>query len=121
MVGFIVMVDDFTNENGATRFIAGSHLWPNHPTEIPADDHQQAAACGPAGSMIVYNGSMWHGHGANVTSRARRSIQGAFIRRDAQSAGNLAGRMRPDTLARTGQLATYLLDLPSDRWRNDTT
>jgi len=31
----------------------------------------------------VYNGSVRHGHGANAGSDGRRSVQGAFIRRDA--------------------------------------
>ena len=66
-------------------------------------------ACGPAGSVIVYNGSVWHGHSANQTSEPRRSIQGAYIRRDAESAVNQAERIRPETLGRIGPLAKYLL------------
>ncbi len=39
----------------------------------------------------------------------RRSIQGAFIRREAPSGVDLPGRMRADTLARIGPLAKYVL------------
>ena len=78
MVGFIVMVDDFRPDNGATRFVPGSHRWPG---EVMQDHEQQLLACGPAGSVILYNGSVWHGHSANRTARPRRSIQGAYIRR----------------------------------------
>lgn len=113
MVGFILMVDEFRSDNGATRFIPGSHDWSTVPVELtddPLADHQdQIVACGPAGSVIVYNGSVWHGHTANSSGEPRRSIQGAYIRREAGSGVNLPERMRPDTLARIGPLARYVL------------
>ena len=31
MVGFIIMVDEFRSDNGATRFVPGSHKWPTIP------------------------------------------------------------------------------------------
>ena len=111
MVGFIIMIDDFRTENGATRFVPRSHLWTEVPSDLPMGYEGQVSACGPAGSIIIYNGSVWHGHGPNVTRQPRRSIQGAYIRRDAKSGVNLAGRMRPETLRRIGGLAKYLLDL----------
>jgi len=111
MVGFILMIDDFRKENGARRFVPHSHLWPEVPSDLPVDYEGQVSACSPAGSVIIYNGSVWHGHGANVTRQPRRSIQGAYIRRDANSGIDWAARMRPDTLSRIGGLAKYLLDL----------
>lgn len=65
LVGFIVMVDDFRNGNGATRFVPGSHKWAHDWKDAttnhrPAHD-QQVAACGTAGSVIVFDGSTWHG------------------------------------------------------------
>ena len=113
MLGFIFMVDDFSADNGATRFVPGSHIWTTVPGEImknPAADHEhQVLTCGSAGSVIVYNGSAWHGHTANRTDKPRRSIQGAYIRRDAESALNQAARIREDTLSRIGSLAKYVL------------
>ena len=115
MVGFIIMVDEFRSDNGATRFVPGSHLWPQVPSDVmqdPTADHDgQISVCGPAGSVVIYNGSVWHGHAANRTADPRRSIQGAYIRRDAQSAVNQANRIRPSTLNRIGGLAKYLLDI----------
>jgi hypothetical protein len=35
----------------------------------------QALAYGPAGSIIIFNGSVWHGHTANRSARRRRSIR----------------------------------------------
>jgi ectoine hydroxylase-related dioxygenase (phytanoyl-CoA dioxygenase family) len=114
MVGFIFMVDEFRDDNGATRFVPGSHLWSAVPPDLVLGDLKtdypgQAVACGPAGSMIIFNGSVWHGHTANSRREPRRSIQGAYIRRDAESGENLPARMLPETLSRIGQLAKYLL------------
>jgi ectoine hydroxylase-related dioxygenase (phytanoyl-CoA dioxygenase family) len=108
MVGFIFMVDPFTADNGATLFVPGSHRW---TSDVPRDHPNQTPACGPAGSMIVFNGSAWHGHGSNTTDQPRRSLQGAFIRRDARGWANLPARMRPETLTRISDLAKYLVDV----------
>jgi hypothetical protein len=104
MVGFILMIDDFTPENGATCFIPGSQ-----GMEAPPASSNLVPACGPSGSVIVFNGSVWHGHGPNHTDAPRRSIQGAYIRRSETSGETLPARMRPQTLDRIGALAKYLL------------
>src|SRR5215472_17682103 len=65
-------LDEFTEENGATRFIAGSHAW--EPGRLPtAADSLSYAAISP-GSAMFYLGSLWHGGGANRTSRPRLGV-----------------------------------------------
>ena len=59
--------------------------------------------------MVVFNGSIWHGHTANRSGSPRRSLQGAYIRREAASGFDLPGRMTPGTLARISPLAKYVL------------
>jgi ectoine hydroxylase-related dioxygenase (phytanoyl-CoA dioxygenase family) len=96
MMGFILMVDEFREDNGATRFLPGSHERSNMPSDssgnqpgrgahegAATEDRPYLSACGQAGSMVIYNGSIWHGHGPNRTGQPRRSIQGAYVRRDA--------------------------------------
>src|SRR5262245_4864292 len=82
LLGFIVMVDEFTPQNGATPFVPGSHLLTGEPAELMTDATDacegEVLACGPVGSIILFNGSVWHGHTANRSARRRRSIQGAF-------------------------------------------
>ena len=113
MADFIFMVDEFGNDNGATRFVPGSHLWSTVPQELlsnPKGDYPgQILACGPAGSMIVFNGAVWHGHTVNRSGQPRRSIQGAYIRRNAEPGEDLVGRMLPETLARISPFAKYVL------------
>jgi ectoine hydroxylase-related dioxygenase (phytanoyl-CoA dioxygenase family) len=110
------MVDAFDPENGATRFVPGSHLQPREPGEVMSnlqDAHdEQVLACGPAGSVIIFNASVWHSHGANRSVRARRSIQAHFVPREAQaSPDDHSGRMRLETLQRIGDLAKYVLNV----------
>jgi len=61
---------DFTEENGATRLIPGSHLADQSP-EYGADFESIAAEM-TRGSVLVWHGSLWHGGGAN-RSAARRT------------------------------------------------
>jgi len=116
LVGCILMVDSFNAQNGATRFVPGSHLQPREPCELtrsPLGTHDdEVLACGPAGSIIIFNASTWHGHGANQSDRPRRSIQGHFVPRKAQpSPHDHWGRMRPETLQRIDDLAKYVLNV----------
>src|SRR5271166_6377397 len=104
MVGFILMIDDFTSENGATCFMPGSQ-----GMEALPSSSSLVRACGPSGSVIVFNGSAWHGHGPNHTNMARRSIRGAYIRRSEASSEILPARVRRETLDRIRPLAKCLL------------
>jgi ectoine hydroxylase-related dioxygenase (phytanoyl-CoA dioxygenase family) len=63
--------DDFTEANGATRIIPGSQRWTD---ERPGPDAGTVSVCMPAGSVLIYLGSVWHGGGANSTSRARIGV-----------------------------------------------
>jgi ectoine hydroxylase-related dioxygenase (phytanoyl-CoA dioxygenase family) len=64
--------DDFTTDNGATRFVPVSHRW--EPGRLPTGDEAVVLAEMPAGSVAFYTGSIWHGGGANRTDRARLGV-----------------------------------------------
>ncbi len=116
LLGFILMVDDFRPDNGATRFVPGSQRWSGAPEDSIADvratHHAEVLACGSAGSLLVFNGSTWHGHTANTSSGQRRSIQGAFIPRGGKAATDFGARMQPKTRDRLSSLARTVLALP---------
>ena len=62
---------DFTDANGATRVIPGSHKWedrlrPTYDQSVPAEMSK--------GSVLLYIGSLYHGGGANRSAGARRGI-----------------------------------------------
>lgn len=65
---------DFTAENGATRVVPGSHLWPRDRKALP---EEIAKAEMPAGSALYYLGSAIHGGGANTTEQESR--RGLFL------------------------------------------
>jgi hypothetical protein len=115
MAGFILMIDPFRPDNGATRFVPASQNWPDVPSDRLSNPRSsfpgEVLACGQAGSMIIFNGAIWHAHTANSTTEQRRSIQGYFVRRNAQSGMDFSVRMHPETLSRIGLLARYLLSI----------
>jgi ectoine hydroxylase-related dioxygenase (phytanoyl-CoA dioxygenase family) len=63
---------DFTEANGATRIIPGSHRFDRSPeygrhyASVPAEMAR--------GSVLIWHGSLWHGGGANTTSHRRVGI-----------------------------------------------
>jgi len=63
---------DFTEANGATRLVPGSHTRDHSPDyghpydSIPAEMRK--------GSVLVWHGSLWHGGGANRTGERRIGI-----------------------------------------------
>jgi ectoine hydroxylase-related dioxygenase (phytanoyl-CoA dioxygenase family) len=63
---------DFTDDNGATRLVPGSHRSDRSPNF--GEECETVAAEMPKGSVLVYHGSLWHGGGSNRTERRRVGI-----------------------------------------------
>ena len=109
MLGAIIMIDAFRPENGATRFLPGSHRWHTTPDEDVAQHAAAVSACGPIGSVVLFHASTWHGHGANTSTEPRRSVQMTFVPRAATPATDFVARMDHATRNRLGPIAHYLL------------
>ncbi|MGZ4994179.1 MAG: phytanoyl-CoA dioxygenase family protein [Methylobacter sp.] len=78
-MGVILPLDDFTEENGATYYLSGSHKL----AELPSEEFFYAnakRACCKAGDMILFNGRLVHAAGFNSTSRIRHSLTINFCR-----------------------------------------
>jgi ectoine hydroxylase-related dioxygenase (phytanoyl-CoA dioxygenase family) len=78
------MLDDFSDANGGTRLVPGSHLneaatprsssyAPDEPANMPTQEDTIAAE-GPAGAILCFDGRIWHGTGANRTEAPRHAL-----------------------------------------------
>lgn len=72
-VGATILLDDFTEENGATYFLPRSQERLDSPTEqeFYAGARRLVA---PAGSVWVFNARVWHAGGDNQTARWRHAL-----------------------------------------------
>jgi ectoine hydroxylase-related dioxygenase (phytanoyl-CoA dioxygenase family) len=95
LLGFVWMIDEFREDNGATRF---------------ALSDREVVACGRMGSLLVYDGSIRHGYSANRSSGPRRSLQGAFVLRTMKQGFDQRALLRAETRARLDARALYVLD-----------
>ncbi len=64
-------LDDFTDQNGATSVILGSHNWPDG--RLPGPEDQVVQAEMSRGSCLIYLGSVWHGGALNTTHDSWRA------------------------------------------------
>jgi hypothetical protein len=79
MVQLLVMLDAFSEENGATYLLSGSH----RSGERPSDEdffRDAVRAVGPAGSIVVFDSNLWHAAGVNRSDRPRRALTLALTR-----------------------------------------
>ena len=63
---------DFTEANGATRIMPGTHLADTSPDFVT--DYDSVPAEMSRGSVLIWHGSLWHGGAANTTAEDRIGI-----------------------------------------------
>jgi ectoine hydroxylase-related dioxygenase (phytanoyl-CoA dioxygenase family) len=71
-VSTIWAIDDFTADNGATEIIPESHRWDGREPRPDASLLQPVIM--PAGSVVMFAGTLWHRGGANRSDRPRLAI-----------------------------------------------
>jgi ectoine hydroxylase-related dioxygenase (phytanoyl-CoA dioxygenase family) len=111
----IWLLDDFTAENGATRVVPGTQRNGRLPREALADPKathpDETLLLAPAGTVVVFNSHTWHGGTRNLTDRPRRALHSYFCRRDQPQQFDQRAAITPQTYARLGEAARYLLDV----------
>ena len=123
VVTAVWMIDEFTEDNGATRVVPGSHRWGRHPTgdlvngkpRNPGDDVEgQVLITGPAGSCFVYNAHLWHGGTQNKTQRLRRAQHAFFSRSKRPSSTDVPAVIDQAVFERLGRVGRAVLDVGAD-------
>lgn len=111
----IWLLDDFTETNGATRVVPGSHLLgrvPDDEMEDPEATHpDQILIKAPAGTVVVFNSHIWHGGTVNTTNLPRRSIHSYFCQRDQPQQTDQRKWITDETLNRITPHARWLLNV----------
>lgn len=124
----IVAVDDFTAENGATEVIRGSHRWDDVAPRggVGKDDFAQTMrygrgadsalaldassdanlvdaepvpVCMPAGSVVVFLGTLWHRGGANRSQAPRLALTYQYCEPWARQQENFTLAIEPTVAA----------------------
>jgi ectoine hydroxylase-related dioxygenase (phytanoyl-CoA dioxygenase family) len=87
VVTAIWMLDDFTKDNGATRIVPGTHRLPGQIPKAMADPSahhpDELIVVGQAGSVLLFNGHLWHSGTRNNSRGSRRALQSVFWAREA--------------------------------------
>jgi len=113
----IWLLDDFTEENGATRVVPGSHLFPVGPESLEdqmATHPEQTLLTGKAGTVVVFNSHTWHGGTVNRHDLPRRALHSAFTRRELPQQESLKDYVLAETADRLSAAALYIVDIETD-------
>ena len=78
-INIFFAIDEFTEANGATWVIPGTHQCEVAPPADVQDANSVCLSC-PAGSMIVFDSTLWHAAGRNVSGADRLAINHQFTR-----------------------------------------
>jgi ectoine hydroxylase-related dioxygenase (phytanoyl-CoA dioxygenase family) len=99
---------DFTDANGATRLVPGSHKKPN---PVYGEKYDTIPAEMPKGSVLIWDGALWHGGGANKTDKRRTGIAmnycAGFIRQQENQQLGLPGSLVKTFSPRLQELVGY--------------
>jgi ectoine hydroxylase-related dioxygenase (phytanoyl-CoA dioxygenase family) len=78
-VNALLTFDEFTPQNGGTLVVPGSH----QRSEAPAEEYMREAAVAVecrAGSLILFDSTLWHAAGVNRSERDRLAVNHQFTR-----------------------------------------
>lgn len=111
----IWLLDDFTEENGATRVVPGSQRSGTTPQQVlddPKAPHpDEVLLLAPAGTVVIFNSHTWHGGTLNRSSARRRAMHSYFTRRHHPQQLDQKAYIRPETYNRLSDVLRFILDV----------
>src|SRR5438132_5725706 len=72
-------LDEFSSDAGATRVVPGTHQGRSPPDQKYFAENAIPVEC-PAGSMVVFDSTLWHAAGANSSGKDRLAMNHEFTR-----------------------------------------
>lgn len=111
----IWLLDDFTETNGATEVVPGSHVFPDRPQNT--DAILQTAGkkvIAKAGSVIITSGMLWHRSGDNRSDASRTVLLGSFAASYAREIANEENHsvvLEPEVVAHASDTLKRILGL----------
>mgnify|MGYP001160909461 FL=1 len=84
----IWMIDDFTTDNGSTEVLPKSHKFKFKPNKMDNKNKKIIKCIGPAGSVIITHGALWHRAGGNKSNENRLALLGSFAASYAKEISN---------------------------------
>ncbi len=111
----IWLLVDFTEANGATRIVPGSH----RSRQVPRDEMADPRARHPdeillkaeAGTVVVFNSHIWHGGTVNRTDAPRYALHSYFTRRQHAQQVDQAAFLSDATRERLSPAQRFILDV----------
>lgn len=73
----LVAVDEFRTDNGATLCVPGTHQRAERPSDQYLRRNAAPAVC-PSGSAVVFDSTLWHAAGRNVSGQDRCAVNMQF-------------------------------------------
>jgi ectoine hydroxylase-related dioxygenase (phytanoyl-CoA dioxygenase family) len=111
----IWLLDDFTEDNGATRVVPGSHRSGKMPRDVQPNPKNpfegEIKLLAPAGTVVVFNSHTWHGGTLNNSPNRRRAMHSYFCRRDQKQQLDQREYIRVKTYNRLSEAERYILDV----------
>ena len=104
------MLCDFTDENGATRMVPGSHLSGMQP-DAARDDYPTVVIEAPAGTALAWEGRTWHAAGLNRTRDPRYGVVTLYAAPCVRQLCNFPYALRPEVKAQMPEELLALLGL----------
>src|SRR5271170_7999837 len=120
LINALWILDDFTESNGPTRVIPGSHLHSRdirQEMEDPTERHpEEELLIGCAGTIVIINGALWHSGTENVSGEPRRTLHISFVERQSPQQLEQQTHIDKATFLALSTMERYLLDVESCQW-----